>query len=73
MGAAYEPRYHPNLVTYPRPLSQFFGDRSKALLELEIENPSLATIQTLVIISNYEASGARDTRGWLYSGMFLVY
>jgi hypothetical protein len=68
MGAAYEPKYHPDLVTFPRSLSQFFGDRAKALLELEIESPSLATIQALVICSNYEASGTRDTRGWLYSG-----
>ncbi|CAP91269.1 Pc13g02000 [Penicillium rubens Wisconsin 54-1255] len=71
MGAAYEPKYHPDLVTFPRSLSQFFGDRAKALLELEIENPSLATIQALVICSNYEASGTRDTRGWLYSGMAM--
>ena len=68
MGAAYEPKYHPDLVTFPRSLSQFFGDRAKALLELEIENPSLATIQALVVYSNYEASGTRDTRSWLYSG-----
>lgn len=68
MGAAYEPKYHPDLITFPRSLSQFFGDRAKTLLEIEIENPSLATIQALVIISNYEASGTRDTRGWLYSG-----
>ncbi|KAJ6183931.1 hypothetical protein N7519_005232 [Penicillium mononematosum] len=71
MGAAYEPKYHPDLVTFPRSLSQFFGDRAKALLELEIENPSLATIQALVICSNYEASGTKDTRGWLYSGMAM--
>jgi hypothetical protein len=73
MGAAYEPKYHPDLVTFPRSLSQFFGDRAKALLELEIENPSLATIQALVICSNYEASGTRDTRGWLYSGKSSLY
>lgn len=73
MGAAYEPKYHPDLVTFPRSLSQFFGDRAKALLELEIENPSLATIQALVICSNYEASGTRDTRGWLYSGKSNFY
>lgn len=68
LGAAYEPRYHPEFVTFPRSLAEFFGDRAKTLLELELESPSIATIQTLVILSNHEASCTRDTRGWLYSG-----
>jgi hypothetical protein len=68
MGAAYEPKFHPDFVTFPRSLSEFFGDRAKTLLEAEIENPSLATVQALVILSNYEASSTRDSRGWLYSG-----
>ncbi|RJE25122.1 fungal specific transcription factor [Aspergillus sclerotialis] len=67
LGAAYEPRYHPEFVTFPRSLAGFFGDRAKILLELELESPSIATIQTLVILSNHEASCTRDTRGWLYS------
>ncbi|KAJ6071131.1 hypothetical protein N7499_009145 [Penicillium canescens] len=71
MGAAYEPKFHPDLVTFPRSLSEFFSDRAKTLLEAEIENPSLATVQTLVILSNYEASSTRDSRGWLYSGMAM--
>ncbi|GIC94512.1 MFS transporter/fungal specific transcription factor domain-containing protein [Aspergillus udagawae] len=71
VGAAYESRYHPNLVTFPRSLAEFFGDRAKILLEPELENPSLATIQALVILSSYEASCTRDTRGWLYSGMAM--
>lgn len=68
LGAAYEPRYHPEVVTFPRSLSEFFGDRAKILLELELESPSIATIQGLVILSNHEALCTRDTRGWLYSG-----
>ncbi|PYI35654.1 hypothetical protein BP00DRAFT_477712 [Aspergillus indologenus CBS 114.80] len=50
VGAAYEPRYHPSFVTFPRSLAEFFGDRAKVLLELELENPSLATVQALVIL-----------------------
>ncbi|EHA25054.1 hypothetical protein ASPNIDRAFT_129639, partial [Aspergillus niger ATCC 1015] len=67
LGAAYEPKYHPDFVTFPRSLAEFFGDRAKLLVELELDNPSIATIQALVILSNHEASCTRDTRGWLYS------
>lgn len=55
-------------MTFPRSLAEFFGDRAKTLLESELENPCLATIQALVILSAYEASCTRDTKGWLYSG-----
>ncbi|KAE8380468.1 fungal-specific transcription factor [Aspergillus bertholletiae] len=71
LGAAHESKYHPDLVTFPRSLSEFFGDRAKLLLELEMENPSVATIQALVVLSSYEASCTRDTRCWLYSGMAM--
>lgn len=69
LGAAYEPRYHPEFLTFPRSLAEFFGDRAKLLLELELDSPSIATVQALVIVSNHEAYYKRDTRGWLYSGM----
>ncbi|RDH29020.1 fungal-specific transcription factor domain-domain-containing protein [Aspergillus welwitschiae] len=71
LGAAYGPKYHPDFVTFPRSLAEFFGDRAKLLVELELDNPSIATIQALVILSNHEASCTRDTRGWLYSGMAM--
>ncbi|KAL4914378.1 fungal-specific transcription factor domain-containing protein [Aspergillus aurantiobrunneus] len=71
IGAMYESKHHPDLLTFPRSLAEFFGDRAKTLLESELENPSLATIQALVILSAYEASCTRDTRGWLYSGMAM--
>ncbi|OJZ85522.1 hypothetical protein ASPFODRAFT_82537 [Aspergillus luchuensis CBS 106.47] len=71
LGAAYEPKYHPDFVTFPRSLAEYFGDRAKLLVELELDNPSIATIQALVILSNHEASCTRDTRGWLYSGMAM--
>jgi hypothetical protein len=68
LGAVYAPKYHPELVTFPRSLPEFFGDRARALLECEFEHPTLSTIQSLVIVSNHEASRTRDIRGWLYSG-----
>ncbi|KAL3447658.1 fungal-specific transcription factor domain-containing protein [Aspergillus insuetus] len=71
VGASYESKYHPDLVTFPRSLAEFFGDRARLLVESELEAPSLATIQTLAILSAYEALCTRDTRGWLYSGMAM--
>ncbi|CRG83993.1 Nitrogen assimilation transcription factor nit-4 [Talaromyces islandicus] len=71
IGASFETRYHPTFVTFPRSLMDFFGDRAKALLEIELDHPSLATVQTLVILSSHEIGRKRDARGWLYSGMAI--
>ncbi|KAG2009307.1 hypothetical protein GB937_007907 [Aspergillus fischeri] len=69
--AAYVPKYHPEPVTFHQSLSDFFCERARTLLQWEFEKPSLSTIQTLVILSNHEASRTRDTRGWLYSEMAM--
>lgn len=53
----------------PRPLAEFFAGRAKALLDLELDSPCVATVQALAILSNHEAAFTRDARGWLYSGM----
>jgi hypothetical protein len=66
IGATFTPRHRPDL---PEPLDDFFAARSKALLELEMDSPSLCTVQALVILSAVEALLTRDARGWLYSGM----
>lgn len=71
LGAAYEPRHHPSFVTFPRSLSDFFADRSKALLEIELDNPTVATVQALVVISGHDIGCKRDARGWLYSGKYI--
>lgn len=52
-----------------QPASEFFSARAKALLEIEMDSPSVATVQALVIMSATEAAYTRDARGWLYSGM----
>ncbi|PIG85690.1 hypothetical protein AARAC_007135 [Aspergillus arachidicola] len=71
LGAAYESKYHPEFVAFPRSLAEYFGDRAKLLLELEFDCPSVTTVQTLVLLSNHEAACTEDTRGWLYSGMAM--
>lgn len=69
LGAAFEPRYHPTFVTFPKSLVDFFGDRAKSLLEIELDCPCVATIQAMVILSSHEIGNGKDARGWLYSGI----
>ena len=65
IGASLDTRNHPNL---PVPLSEFFAKRAKVLLELELNEPQVATVQGLAILSSHEAGFMRDTRAWLFSG-----
>ncbi|KAJ5679445.1 fungal-specific transcription factor domain-containing protein [Penicillium macrosclerotiorum] len=71
LGAAFEPRYHPNFITYPKSLSDFFADRAKTLLDIELDSPCLATVQAMVVLSGHDIGCKRDARGWLYSGMAM--
>ncbi|KAB5531369.1 fungal-specific transcription factor domain-containing protein [Coniochaeta sp. 2T2.1] len=53
----------------PQPAPEFFSARAKALLDVEMDSPTVATVQALVIMSASEAAFTRDARGFLYSGM----
>ncbi|KAK1763981.1 fungal-specific transcription factor domain-containing protein, partial [Phialemonium atrogriseum] len=55
----------------PEPAPEFFSLRGKALLDIEMDSPTVATVQALVVMSALEAAFTRDARGWLYSGMAL--
>lgn len=68
LGAAFDARHHAAFVTFPRSLADFFADRAKALLEIELDSPCVATIQTLVLLSSHDIGCGRDARGWLFSG-----
>jgi hypothetical protein len=68
LGSTFEPRYHPTIITFPKTLVEFFGDRAKSILETELESPCIATIQAMVILSSHEVGNGKDARGWLYSG-----
>lgn len=48
---------------------EFFAFRAKTFLEIEIDSPTIATAQALLILSSHEAAHARESRGWIYSGM----
>ncbi|KAH7171429.1 fungal-specific transcription factor domain-containing protein [Dactylonectria macrodidyma] len=71
LGAAFESRHHPTFVTFPKSLSDFFADRAKALLEIELDCPCVATVQAMVVLSSHDIGCKRDARGWLYSGMAM--
>ncbi|THX49846.1 hypothetical protein D6D06_08328, partial [Aureobasidium pullulans] len=59
VGAALESDRHPAL---PVPLPDFFSRRAKALLELELGEPKVATVQGLAIMSCHEVSFMQDAR-----------
>ncbi|KAM5370266.1 hypothetical protein ACJZ2D_008562 [Fusarium nematophilum] len=63
------------LFYYPRrrteQLALVYGKTARALLELELDCPKVATVQALVILSTFEAASNRDARGWLYCGMAM--
>lgn len=71
LGAAFEARHYPKFTTYPKSLADFFADRAKTLLEIELDSPCIATVQALIILSGHDIGCKRDSRGWLYSGEFL--
>jgi hypothetical protein len=66
------PRYHPEFVTYPKSVSDFFADRAKALIDIELDLPCVATIQAMVVLSGHDIGCKRDARGWLYSGKYRL-
>jgi hypothetical protein len=66
IGATLTARHCPDL---PENLPDFFATRAKLLLELEMDAPTISTVQSLVILSAIEAALTRDARGWLNSGM----
>ena len=68
IGASYEGRYHPKLVTFPRALAEFFAERAKILLEIELDSPCVSTVQALLLLSSHEVGFQRTARSWLYSG-----
>ena len=49
-------------------MSEYFARRAKAILEIELDEPQVATVQGLVVLSSYEAAATRDTRAWIFSG-----
>ncbi|KAH7068282.1 fungal-specific transcription factor domain-containing protein [Paraphoma chrysanthemicola] len=66
VGASLTSRH---CVELPEPLVDFFASRARALLDVELNSPTLSTVQSLGILSGVESIRTLDARGWLYSGM----
>ncbi|KAK1716026.1 fungal-specific transcription factor domain-containing protein [Colletotrichum acutatum] len=71
LGATFETRYHPSFITFPKSLPDFFAARAKTLLEIELDSPSVSTVQAMIVLSSHEIGANRDSRGWLYSAMAI--
>jgi hypothetical protein len=66
VGASFTSRHCEKL---PENLVDFFASRARALLDVELDSPTLSTVQSLGILSGVESIRTLDARGWLYSGM----
>lgn len=66
IASAFTDRSHPAV---PGATDEFFAFRAKTYIEIEIDCPTIATAQALLILSAHEAAHARESRGWIYSGM----
>ncbi|RTE84682.1 hypothetical protein BHE90_000812 [Fusarium euwallaceae] len=48
---------------------KFFASRAKIYQDLELQTPTIATLQALVLLCEHEAAQGRDSQGWIYSGI----
>jgi hypothetical protein len=62
IGASYATRRHPSIPKEYCP-SEFFAFRARTFLDIEMDSPTFATVQALLILSAHEAAEARDSRG----------
>ena len=42
---------------------KFFASRAKVYLDLELQTPTIATLQALVLLCEHEAAQGRDSQG----------
>lgn len=64
IGAKYANRPHAAIPSGHTP-AEFFTDRARILLEIEMDSPTMATVQTLLVLSACAAADAQDARGML--------
>ncbi|KAH7268500.1 hypothetical protein B0J15DRAFT_391374 [Fusarium solani] len=65
-GAMHTTRQHPSIMGGA---CRFFASRAKVYLDLELQTPTIATLQALVLLCEHEATQGRDSQGWIYSGI----
>jgi hypothetical protein len=59
-GSRYSSDEYLNIPDKP---SEFFAYRAKALLDIEMDKPTLSTLQAVIIISMTEGAAGRESRG----------
>ncbi|KAI8665446.1 Fungal-trans domain-containing protein [Fusarium sp. Ph1] len=66
IGAIHTMRQHPSIMGNA---CKLFASRAKVYLDLELQTPTIATLQALVLLCEHEAAQGRDSQGWIYSGI----
>jgi hypothetical protein len=54
-----------------RKLGRPYAERAKKEVVFELEQPTIASLQGFLLLSDFEATSARDRVGWMYSGKLL--
>ncbi|KAF4892508.1 Nitrogen assimilation transcription factor nirA [Colletotrichum fructicola] len=55
--------------TSVRKLGRAYADLAKKGIVFELERPTIATLQGFLLLSDFEATSARDRIGWTYNGI----
>ncbi|EQB44733.1 hypothetical protein CGLO_16486 [Colletotrichum gloeosporioides Cg-14] len=50
-----------------RKLGRAYADLAKKDIVFELERPTIATLQGFLLLSDFEATSARDRIGWTYN------
>lgn len=51
--------------------SEVFHLKARILIDIEVEEPRITTVQAAAVLGAYEGVCDRDTRGWIYTGMSI--
>ncbi|KAF7562266.1 hypothetical protein G7046_g1860 [Stylonectria norvegica] len=54
-----------------QPPGSIYFDKAKALFQLEMENPSITTVQTALLLGSHYGASGHQSPGWTYSGIAL--
>ena len=56
-----------------RALGESYARSAKSEIVSELENPNMATLQGMLLLSDFEMTEARDRVGWMYCGEFISF
>ncbi|KAF7186627.1 Nitrogen assimilation transcription factor nirA [Pseudocercospora fuligena] len=67
IGAAFDSASLQSTADPREPEAENFAQRAKILLDLEMDAPSVSSVQCLLLLSSHENAHQRMARSWLYS------